>query len=94
MKTDEYLQQVDFEKFKSADIAKRGQLWFVDVTNEGNKKQTNFRFDSRVDAEQFLETLNYLFYQFHDDTKYSNVHLIITSILGFGVGFLIHHLLF
>lgn len=58
----DYLAEIDFVKFKSADVIARGEYYFVDITYNGKDKQTKFRFDNAVDANSFLDIVNKTFY--------------------------------
>lgn len=57
-----YLADIDFAKFKSADVIVRRNYFFVDVTYNGKEKDTNFRFDTAEEANEFLNIVNKKFY--------------------------------
>lgn len=74
---------VNFEKFKTADIVKRGNYWFVDVTYYDNSKDTNFKFTERGDAEKFLNYCFETFAENKDTTEYNKLDLCLWFAIGF-----------
>lgn len=81
----DYLAEIDFTKFKSADVIVRRNYFFVDVTYNGKDKDTNFRFDTAEEANQFLDIVNKKYYLGNKPT-YS---FIAGVVAGFAIALLL-----
>ena len=81
-----YTNDVNIEKFVTADLVKRGKYYFVDILYLDGTKDTNFKFTERENAEKFL---NYCFETFadsKDETKYNKSDLVLWFAIGLVIG--------
>ena len=81
-----YTNDVNIEKFVTADLVKRGKYYFVDVLYSDGRKYTNFKFTERANAEKFL---NYCFEtsaDSKDETKYNKSDLVLWFAIGLVIG--------
>jgi hypothetical protein len=81
-----YTNDVNIEKFVTADLVKRGKYYFVDILYLDGTKDTNFKFTERANAENFLNYCYEKYSELYDESKYTSADLCFAGAIGLVIG--------
>jgi hypothetical protein len=84
-----YLERLDVDLFKSADVLKRGNYYFVDVKYKDKTKETNFRFENESEAEEFLYLIYGMYYRNNDKTNFTGIDIFAAIVITFFITFIL-----